>query len=240
MHYVALLYGDETEAAEPGTPEWDAELAGYDAFGEIAGDRTVGGEALQPASTARTVRRDPAGALTVTDGPYAEVVEALGGFYVLETGTEDEAIELARALPAATSGGVELRPMVMWDDRSAGQSALAGATRYLATIHGRDGDEHAPGTVEWDDGAAEHGRFAAEAGDALTACGALRKVDTARTVRVRAGEALVTDGPFAEGTEVVGGFYVLRSTDPDDAVALAARIPVGPGGAVELRPVMEF
>lgn len=109
MHYVALLYGDETEAAEPGTPEWDAELAGYDAFDEIAGDRTVGGEALLPTSTTRTVRRDPAGALTVTDGPYAEVVEALGGFYVLETGTEDEAIELARALPAATSGGVELQ-----------------------------------------------------------------------------------------------------------------------------------
>jgi hypothetical protein len=58
-------------------------------------------------------------------------------------------------------------------------------------------------------------------------------------VRVRDGEVLVTDGPFAEGAEVVGGLYLL--TAPASAIVdLAAQVPVPPGGAVELRPIMEL
>jgi hypothetical protein len=61
----------------------------------------------------------------------------------------------------------------------------------------------------------------------------------ARTVRVRDGETLVTDGPYAETRELVGGFFLLECDDLDHAIAIAARIPVAERGSVELRPIVE-
>jgi hypothetical protein len=68
----------------------------------------------------------------------------------------------------------------------------------------------------------------------------LQTADTATTVRVRDGESLTTDGPFAETKEALGGFYLLEADDLDAALELAARIPAARrGGAVEVRPVVE-
>ena len=74
-----------------------------------------------------------------------------------------------------------------------------------------------------------------EAAGKLIVSGAL--TDSSRTKVVRNGS--VTDGPFAETKEVVGGFYLLECADLDEAVAWAKRIPAGPGLAVEVRPVQE-
>jgi hypothetical protein len=62
---------------------------------------------------------------------------------------------------------------------------------------------------------------------------------TARTVRVREGETIVTDGPFAETKEQLGGLMVLDCEDLDQAIGIAARIPLAFTGSVELRPVIE-
>jgi hypothetical protein len=62
---------------------------------------------------------------------------------------------------------------------------------------------------------------------------------TAKTVRVRGGETIVTDGPYAETKEQIGGVMVLNAEDLDDAIAIAARIPVVFKASVELRPVIE-
>ena len=62
---------------------------------------------------------------------------------------------------------------------------------------------------------------------------------TAKTVRVRDGETIVTDGPFAETKEQIGGVMVLDADDLDDAISIAARIPVALRASVELRPVIE-
>ena len=62
---------------------------------------------------------------------------------------------------------------------------------------------------------------------------------TAKTVRVRGGETLVTDGPFAETKEQIGGLMELEAEDLDAAIAIAARIPVAFRASVELRPVIE-
>jgi hypothetical protein len=59
-------------------------------------------------------------------------------------------------------------------------------------------------------------------------------------VRVRGDEVLVTDGPFAETNEIVGGFYLLRGATRDEVADIAARIPVGPKGAIELWRVMDL
>jgi hypothetical protein len=61
----------------------------------------------------------------------------------------------------------------------------------------------------------------------------------AKTVRVRDGETLVTDGPYAETKELIGGLMVLECDDLDEAIAIAARIPIVERGSVELRPLIE-
>jgi hypothetical protein len=74
----------------------------------------------------------------------------------------------------------------------------------------------------------------------LVAGEGLYPTQTATTVRVRDGERAVTDGPFAETKEQLGGFYVLDCRDLDDAIEWAAKIPGAQQGSIEIRPVMVF
>ncbi len=66
----------------------------------------------------------------------------------------------------------------------------------------------------------------------------LQSITTATSVRVREGKRLLTDGPFAETREQLGGYFLIDAKDMEEAVAIAGRIPVGEGGAVEVRPIM--
>jgi len=234
MRYLALLGGDESKNPAPGTPEFDAMMQAYRRFGETAADAIVGGEALEGAATATTIRHGDSEPL-VTAGPYAETVEALGGLYVLEADTLDDAIELARQIPAALDGSVSLRPMVEWFDRG-NEASGAETLRYVAFIYGKEAEGDQPDTPGWDEGMAAHQRFMDAAGDAVQAGGALHPIATATTVQVRDGDVIVSDGPFAESAEVVGGFYVLRATDKDAVLAVARQIPAE---AIELRPIVE-
>jgi hypothetical protein len=68
----------------------------------------------------------------------------------------------------------------------------------------------------------------------------LERSNTAATVRVRDGKRIITDGPFAETREVLGGFYLIEAKDRDEALAIAARHPGARIGSVEVRPVMEL
>jgi len=76
--------------------------------------------------------------------------------------------------------------------------------------------------------------------DKYKTCDALESVTAATTVRVRAGKTLVTDGPFAETKEQLGGFYIVDAKDLDDAIAIAGRIPDARVGSVEIRPIREM
>jgi hypothetical protein len=69
---------------------------------------------------------------------------------------------------------------------------------------------------------------------------ALQPVHTATTVRMRNGKMSTTDGPFAETKEQLGGFYLIKAKDLNDAIQVAARIPSARLGSVEVRPIMEF
>ena len=115
MQYLLLIYQAELPVGvEPDPAETAAELAAYGVFTRETRDRGqfVAGEALQPTSTATSVRvRD--GRTVVTDGPFAETKEALGGFYLLECRDLDEAIEMATRIPGAKRGTIEVRPI--WD-----------------------------------------------------------------------------------------------------------------------------
>ena len=68
----------------------------------------------------------------------------------------------------------------------------------------------------------------------------LHPVSTATSIRVREGKRLVTDGPFAETREQLGGFYLINATDLDEAMTIAERIPAARFGTIEIRPVMEI
>jgi len=108
MKVLALIYGDEGRWDSFDEDERNAVYAKYRAFGESAGDKVVGGAELASTRTATTVRvRD--GETLVTDGPFAETKEQLGGFYVLECKNLDEAVELAAQIPGASTGAIEVR-----------------------------------------------------------------------------------------------------------------------------------
>jgi hypothetical protein len=74
----------------------------------------------------------------------------------------------------------------------------------------------------------------------LVAAEALEPVQTARTVRVRGGKAMVTDGPFAETKELLAGFYLIEAKDFDEALEIAAKIPPAREGSIEVRPVRQL
>ena len=69
---------------------------------------------------------------------------------------------------------------------------------------------------------------------------ALQPTRTATTVRVREGKPQLTDGPFAETREQLGGYYLIEAKDLDEAAQIAARIPAARSGSIEIRPVMQF
>ena len=87
---------------------------------------------------------------------------------------------------------------------------------------------------------AEYGKFTQELRDrgAMVDGNPLQRTAAATTVRVRDGEALVTDGPFAETKEQLGGYYLIDVDDVDEAIELAAKIPSARLGSIEVRPVM--
>ena len=87
-----------------------------------------------------------------------------------------------------------------------------------------------------------YGRLTADLAESgkLGAGDALQRTRTATTVRMRDGEVLLTDGPYAETKEQLGGFYLIDAEDLDEAAGWATRVPAHGNMAVEVRPIMEF
>lgn len=112
MKYALLIYDDESMAVAPGTPESEEIMQRYWSLtGDINNEGVnKGGEALNSVDTATTVRIR-GGELQVTDGPFAETKEQLGGFYIVETDNLDQAINIASRIPGAETGSVEVRPV---------------------------------------------------------------------------------------------------------------------------------
>jgi hypothetical protein len=105
--YVVLIYEDEKKYADAGEQAWQEVMRAHQAFPEQVeklGAKLVGGHALQPPSTATRIADG-----AVTDGPFVETKEALGGYYLIEADDLDTALAVGRACPARF-GGVEVRP----------------------------------------------------------------------------------------------------------------------------------
>jgi len=116
MQYMLLIYGNENGGSDTSETEQRAMLQEWFEYTEELRSAGVmkAGDALQPTATATTVRDDGGEAL-VTDGPFAETKEQLGGYYLLDVADLDEAIRWAHKCPGAKTGTIELRPVVVFD-----------------------------------------------------------------------------------------------------------------------------
>jgi hypothetical protein len=112
MQYLLLIYGAEGAWTSMTEAESSRMTQAFGTFTQkiMAGGNYKGGNRLQPTATATTVRvRD--GKRVVTDGPFAETKEQLGGYYLIEAADLDEATSLAAEIPSAAFGSIEVRPI---------------------------------------------------------------------------------------------------------------------------------
>lgn len=109
--YLILIHSDEAAWAGVSREEGQQMMKEWEVFGERHADVIRGGNALHPTATATSIRRDADGAFTVTDGPWAETKEALGGYYLIDVADLDEAIAVAKDVPAE---GTEVRPVMVF------------------------------------------------------------------------------------------------------------------------------
>jgi hypothetical protein len=112
MNYLMLIYGVESEAAPSDPAAAQAMFDAYGAFTESISKSGVlrGGDARESVAMATTVRVRN-GETVVTDGPFAETKEQLGGYYLVECDDLDAAIEIAARVPGAVVGSIEIRPI---------------------------------------------------------------------------------------------------------------------------------
>lgn len=224
MHYFALLISAERQLSPE---EGSAGMAAYMEFHAKASSAIVAGDALQPSATGVRIAGGP-DAPIVTEGPFAETAEVACGYYVFEAENLDEALELAREIPAAKDGAVEVWPIVHFDAAPAPLTSDS----WLALLLEPTEAAHIPGTPEWNELAAAHMELSKVVGDRAAGGAPLHPPSTATTVRVRDGQVLLTDGPYAEGAEVANGFRYINAADRDEAIKIASMMPAT---TVELR-----
>jgi hypothetical protein len=115
MRYLLLIYGDEKawEGMELSPEDQGAEMKKWGDYTDWLHEKGwhLGGEALEPTSSATTVR-ESGGATLTTDGPFAETKEQLGGYYLIDCANLDEAIEAASKIPSVGRGSIEIRPIM--------------------------------------------------------------------------------------------------------------------------------
>lgn len=237
MRFMCLLYDQEPSEETPEDPgifeaygTFDEELAAHGAY--------VHGEALDLSHAARSLRKTVDGVM-VTDGPFIETREQLGGFYVLECTSVEEARAWAAKIPAAASGRVEVRPMAGHERRLLDPPDKP---RFMALIYGDESRFVPLGSPEQQDIVSGHQRFTAQLidNDEFVTGDGLWLSKTATTVAVRDGEVLVTEGPYAETREVLGGYYELACESLERAVEVSKTLLFNENGGIEVRPVLDM
>jgi hypothetical protein len=114
---MLLIYGDSSRASSMSEEEMGQIFQAYGTYTQELQESgaMVAGDALQPVDTATTVRVRNDETLT-TDGPFAETKEQLGGYYIVDVGSLDEALEWAAKIPGARHGSIEVRPVMVFEE----------------------------------------------------------------------------------------------------------------------------
>jgi hypothetical protein len=250
MRFICLGYADETKWETMPKHEQEALMGAcfnYDKELRQSGRSPGGGEALQSVRTAKTLRWQN-GKLAVTDGPFAETKEQLGGFCVIEADDISHAVELISKHPGLRFGPMEIRPA---DIEASAQCTSTlpleaegreSSRRFLCLgyMDEKTWDVLSKGEQEslmqeflaYDEGLRKSGHWLGAEG--------LQSVRSAKTLRWTGGKVSVTDGPYAETKEQLGGVVVLSAKDINQAVELVSRHPaIRFGVKLEIRPADE-
>ncbi|MBX3414684.1 MAG: hypothetical protein KF708_18495 [Pirellulales bacterium] len=246
MKYMLLIYSPEQAWT---SDEWNQCVGtSLEICQELAAKgQLIGASPLHPVATGATVRVREQKPL-VTAGPFAETVEQLGGYYLLDVENLDEAIAIASRLPPAKKGTVEIRPIMPLEGlpseklKAEPSGAASQLKKFMFLCY--DDEEY------WNNAGPEALRAAMDEAAALAhridakgqylSASPLHPTSTATSVRVRDGVKSVTDGPFAETREVLGGFYLILARDQDEALDYAAQHSGARVGAVEVRQVYDL
>jgi len=247
MKFMCLGHMAESKWQAMSKNERDAmveECLAYDDVLKQGGHWTGNGEALQSTRSAKTMRLR-GGKLVVTDGPYAETKEQLGGFGVLEADDMGHAVELMSKHPGVHFGPFEIRPI----DEATTERCQAvlpppdAAAEGVKVVCLGYGDESywisAPDPEAAINECLAYGEVLSRYGKPEGGL-ALQSAATAKTLRMQGGKVLVTDGPYAETKEQLGGAAILRFKDMDQAVRAWSQHPcLRMGDSLELRPADE-
>jgi len=240
MEYM-LIHTVDPELAPATSAEedeaWKIFTAWSDELDAADDARTLHGSRLCPPADATTIMIKD-GKLLITDGPYAETREQIGGYDVMECAGIDAAIGWAGKHPHALMGSVEARPLHRGQSEANPPAELAdpgvGSVRYLMLI--------------WIDRAAEtatvhkiirQNRLArgGETPRGRVFAAELEPADTARTVRIRSADVAVSDGPFCQEAQQLAGFELLDAADLDEVIKVASTHPLAPHAVLEVRPL---
>jgi hypothetical protein len=127
MKYLLAIFGEEPEQGEMSPEEMAAMMEPWSKFGEelVSSGAYIAGEGLQPSATAISIHNQVGGEQIVSDGPFAETKEQLGGFYLLDCSSLNEAREWAKKVPMGEGSTIEVRPVM---DFTGDASPEAGAS----------------------------------------------------------------------------------------------------------------
>lgn len=245
MNYMLLVYSPENSWSPD---EWKkcVETSMGICLEIAAKGQLLSAAPLLPVATGVTVRVRE-GQTLITTGPFAETTEQLGGYYLIDVENLDEAIAIAGRLPAAAKGTVEIRPLLKLEglpteklnSESAGPEDSLRKFMFLCYD-----DEEA-----WRQAGPDAHLAAMKEAVALThwldrrrqylSASPLHPIATATSVRIRDGHRIVTDGPFAETREVLGGYYIMLAQNQTEALEIAARHSGARVGAVEVRQIVD-
>jgi hypothetical protein len=246
MKYMLLIYSKENAYTKEEWTECTVESTAI--CHELAAKgQFLAASPLHPTATAVSVRvRD--GKRLITDGPFAETTEQLGGFYLIDVAHLDEAIAIAGKLPPAKKGTVEIRPLLILDNlppdklSQIGAFSAANGALYMFLCY----DD----ALAWNQAGEETLKAAMMEAVALTdrlnargkyiSASPLHPTSTATSVRIRDGRRVISDGPFAETREILGGYYLILAKDQGEAIEIASQHPGAYLGAVEIRQVFEL
>jgi hypothetical protein len=236
MKYLFFVCSDGQTAPEA-REVIQAELPGWVQEMDSRGVRLLGRPLGDP-STAATVRVRN-GETLISDGPFVETKEWVAGFDLMECADLDDAIEVAAKHPMSWFHSIEVRPL---DGDRLGDPPLVGDERQMKFMFMVIGNDKAYTEAEravFEAGipplVAEHKRR-----NSWLLGHSLQGPETATTVRVRDGETLLSDGPFAETKEFIAGFDVLACDTREEALEIAAVHPVSAIRMIEVRPFWEI
>ncbi len=249
MKFACLGYADENLWNNMTDAEREVmvdECFAYDDVLRRGGHWTGVGEALQLSRAAKTVRSN-GGKAFVTDGPFAETKEQIGGFGVIEARNLDHAVELMSKHPGLRFGPFEIRPIdgdvtARCQPEAVASDAPSEGATFVCLGYGKESTWVVMSSSEREAMINECLAYDAvlrKYGQSLGGV-ALQSARSAKTLRSQGGKVVVTDGPYAETKELLGGVAINRFVDIDRAIEAWSQHPcLRLGDVLEIRPADE-